>query len=500
MLFLPTNLGRPIIFGFVSIYIFVSFFREIKAVLFAGVVSILAYFYLFLNYPKEGVLVPFLDIIFLVSSICLIGLITTNLQKYYINLLKAQDEVESARRDLETKVKIRTKELQELTKNLEKRVKERTKKLEDSKKTLVNLLGVLKKEKKKVEKEKDKTLAIISNFVDGLLIFDDKNVLTIANKKAEEFLNMEKESFINKNSSELSNIPAFKPLVDILGLDIKEVFRKEFRVEENLILEISVAPIDKEGTGKFVLFHDITREKTLQRLKTDFISIAAHQLRTPLTAIEWAVKMILDGDAGELNPEQRKLLLTGYKSNRRMAELVNDLLNVSRIEEGRFGFDFKKNDFCEIINAALGNVEGLAVKNNQELLITKPDNLPKVYVDKEKMVMVMQNILDNALKYTPKDGKVEVVIRTDEQNLYVSIKDTGVGIPEKDKLKLFTRFFRASNVIKIETEGSGLGLFIVKNIINRHGGSIDIKSDEGVGTEINFSVPINKPEPKTVKK
>ena len=200
--------------------------------------------------------------------------------------------------------------------------------------------------------------------------------------------------------------------------------------------------------------------------------------------------MILDGDAGELTNEQRELLNKGYLSNERIIKIVNDLLNVSRIEEGKFGFNFEKADFQEVLSAAVSNVESLVAKNHQELMIKKPPKLPKIFLDQEKMIMVMQNLLSNAIKYTPEHGKIQVTIEVDKQNLHVKIKDQGVGIPKVDQPKIFTKFFRAANAVKLETEGTGLGLFMVKNIINKHNGQISLKSEEGKGTEVSFSIPL----------
>lgn len=234
------------------------------------------------------------------------------------------------------------------------------------------------------------------------------------------------------------------------------------------------------------------RGEAISKMKSEFISIVAHQLRTPLSAIKWVIKMVLDGDAGELTNEQRELLNKGYLSNERIIRLVNDLLNVSRIEEGKFGFNFEPADFQEVLNVAISNVDSLVTKNHQELMIKKPSQLPKIFLDKERMIMVMQNLLSNAIKYTPEHGKIEIVIEVDKQFLHVKIKDQGVGIPAADQSKIFSKFFRAANVVKLETEGTGLGLFMVKNIIEKHNGQISLKSEEGKGTEVSFFIPINK--------
>ena len=226
--------------------------------------------------------------------------------------------------------------------------------------------------------------------------------------------------------------------------------------------------------------------------KSEFISIATHQLRMPLVAIKWAIKMILDGDAGKLTAEQRELLNKCYLSNEKIISLVDNILNVSRIKDGRLKFNFAKTDFQEVIDEAVGATESFLVNKHQELIIQKPEKLPKVYLDKGKMIMVMQDLLDNAIKYSPEHGKIKIIIQVNKLFLYVKINNQGAGIPKKDQPKIFSKFFRATNAVKAKINGSGLGLFIVKNVIKKHNGKISLKSEEGKGVEINFSIPINK--------
>jgi len=365
---------------------------------------------------------------------------------------------------------------------------------EESRKALMNILEDVEAERRKAEGERDKTLAIITNFTDGLLVFDEENNLSLINPQAELFFDIRAKDIIGRSVSDLSDFSGFKPLAVLLGEEIKRVFRKELQLKKDLILEVSTVLIlkEREKLGTLVILHDISREKKIEEMKTEFVSIAAHQLRTPLSAIKWIIKMVLDGDVGELTAEQRELLDKGYLSNERIIKLVNDLLNVSRIEEGKFGFNFAKADFQEVIVTAISGVEDLAVKNHQELTIHQPKNLPQIYMDKERMIMVMQNLLANAIKYTPEYGKIEITVQVGKQYLHVKIKDQGVGIPKEDQPKIFSKFFRAANVVKLETDGTGLGLFLVKNIIAKHNGKISLTSEEGKGTEVAFSIPISK--------
>jgi signal transduction histidine kinase len=230
----------------------------------------------------------------------------------------------------------------------------------------------------------------------------------------------------------------------------------------------------------------------LDKMKSEFISIAAHQLRTPLSAIKWVIKMVLDGDSGPLNEEQKKLLFRGYVSNERIIELVNDMLNVSRIEEGRFGYTFGESNFQEVLDIVLDSLANTIKEKKIKFVLDRPKILPQIYMDKSKMILVFQNILENAAKYTPEYGTIRVGVEAGKELLRVKVADNGVGIPEADQQKIFSKFFRAGNVMRMQTDGSGLGLFIVKNIVNRHGGDITFSSHEGRGTEFVFTLPLNK--------
>lgn len=363
----------------------------------------------------------------------------------------------------------------------------------------------LKEEKKKAEVEKDKTLALITSFFAPIIFLNNNNKLVLFNPLAGEILGVGEADLGTKvsNSDNFSlnnftNIIHNQFLLERINDESDDSKFEEAIVKyknEDRIFKVITSKVTGKGgdyLGTMKIFYDTTREKAIDRMKSEFISIAAHQLRTPLSAIKWIIKMILDGDVGELTVEQRELLNKGYLSNERIIKLVNDLLNVSRIEEGKFGFNFEKADFQEVLSAAISNIESLVAKNHQELMIKKPSKLPKIFLDKERMIMVIQNLLSNAIKYTPEYGKISMIVEVDKQYLHVKINDQGVGVPAKDQPKLFSKFFRAANVVKLETEGTGLGLFMVKNIIEKHNGRVSLKSEEGKGTEVAFYIPLNK--------
>lgn len=258
-------------------------------------------------------------------------------------------------------------------------------------------------------------------------------------------------------------------------------------------LSQTVEHTSNDEIGQFgEVFDSMVRSlRELDKLKSDFISVAAHQLRTPLSGVKWVLKLLLDGDLGAINEDQKGMLKRGYDTNEKMIQLVNDLLNVSRIENGKFGLNFEKNNFAKLLSTLMENVVLPSKERNIEVrLENRAGEIPEFFFDPEKLLIALQNIVDNAMKYTFPGGKVTIIVSRQGDYVEVKVSDTGVGIPKADTAKLFSKFFRASNVIHLQTDGSGLGLFIVKNIIVGHGGQIWVDSVEGKGTTFTIVVPL----------
>jgi PAS domain S-box-containing protein len=409
------------------------------------------------------------------------------------DIKKAEAEIKRRIEELE---KLREKEIilrireRAKTKDIERKVKE----LEEMRKALMNILEDVEEERKKAEEEKNKTLAIINNLADGLLVFDKEGKVSLINPQAEKFFGVKEKEIVGKSILELNQFDNFQPIVEMVGSEIKEMFRKEVFIKENLVLEVTTLPMVREGEkfGTLMILHDVTREKEIERMKSEFVSISAHQLRTPLSAIKWTLRMFLDGDLGEITKEQREFLERIYKSNERMISLINDLLNVTRIEEGRYVYKPTPVDVAQICQSTIELYKEEIERKNLELIFKKPQELPKVMADVEKISLAIQNLLENAIRYTLPGGKVEIVLEKKENEIQFLIKDTGIGIPKDQQSRVFTKFFRAPNAMKIDTQGSGLGLFITKNIIEAHGGKIWFESEEGKGTIFYFTLPITE--------
>ncbi len=360
----------------------------------------------------------------------------------------------------------------------------------------------------RLEREKKQTETIVSNLPNGVIQYDNEFRIKLINPRAEQILGVSKKDVLGKKitSDTLVEDPKYESLVKVLYPALADNVKKiptpdnktkimEMRITKptETDLQITTVPMEdhhKNIIGYLKIIRDTSREKAISRTKSEFISIAAHQLRTPLSAIKWIFRMLLDGDAGKVTKEQEDFLQKGYESNERIIQLVNDMLNVARIEDGRFGYEFYKVDIVELINRVIESYALKAEEKKIELTFSKPkDKINPLKIDPSRIELVLQNLVDNALKYTPEGGKIEVGLELLKDYVQISVKDSGVGIPDGQEKRLFSKFFRGSNVIKMQTEGTGLGLFITKNIVLRHGGKIWVKTKEGKGTTFYFTLP-----------
>ncbi len=231
--------------------------------------------------------------------------------------------------------------------------------------------------------------------------------------------------------------------------------------------------------------------KQLDEAKNEFLSVASHQLRTPLTAIKGYVSMFMEGDFGQLSPVQRENLQIIYDSTQRLTALIADLLDLSRIESGRLEFDFVAVDLCQVVESVVTELKPKAEAKGIYLFF---DNInrscPEIRADAEKIRQVVINLIDNAIKYTPQGGVTARLMKVGER-LRLSVSDTGIGVPESDKAKLFEKFFRTEAATKVTQEGTGLGIYVVKKLVEAHGGKIWFESAGlGKGTAFIVELPI----------
>lgn len=351
--------------------------------------------------------------------------------------------------------------------------------------------------KNKNNKNENNTIIseITDYLVDGLLVFDINNKLSLINPQAEKFFKVKEEKILGKSILELNHFPIFEPLVSFLGGGIKEVFREELQIKEKSILEVTTVPMmaGEEKVSTLVILHDVTREKLANRMRNEFVTLAAHQLRTPSSAIKWSLQTLLEEDLGKLNEEQREIVEKTYQTNNKMIRLVNDLLNVAEIEEGRYLSHIILSNIEEVIQFVADECRQEIERKKLKFDFKKPkEKLEKVMLDVEKMKIAIRNILDNAIRYTLPGGKISISLEKNKKEIEVIIEDTGLGIPSYQQDKVFTKFFRGANIKRVDTEGTGLGLYIAKNIIEAHEGRIEFESEEGKGSIFYFTIPIKE--------
>jgi len=227
------------------------------------------------------------------------------------------------------------------------------------------------------------------------------------------------------------------------------------------------------------------------RMKSEFVSIVSHQLRTPLSALKWSLDLFRTKRLGDINEKQREYLDIINESSTKMIKLVNDLLNVTRIDQGRLVMQIKPFSVEDLIEEIVREMAMFARGNNVEIRFKNNKKLPAVYADPDKIRMVIQNLIDNAIKYSKKEGgSVDIRAEKNEKMIKVSIKDNGVGIPEFLQKEVFGKFFRGDTLVRQKVEGTGLGLFIAKGFVRLSGGQIDFDSKEGKGSNFWFTIPI----------
>lgn len=231
--------------------------------------------------------------------------------------------------------------------------------------------------------------------------------------------------------------------------------------------------------------------RKLDESKDEFVSMASHQLRTPLTSIKGYISMVLDGDVGKISPQQRKLLGEAYTSSERMVRLISDFLNVSRIQTGKFMIDARPTDLKTVVAEEVESMQHLATSHGMKLQYIHPDIVPTVYIDEDKTRQVVMNFIDNAIYYSPENTTITVKLKVDSKSVLLEVHDKGIGVPKDKQDKLFTKFFRADNARKQRPDGTGVGLYLAKKVIEEQGGEIVFHSHVGLGSVFGFKLPIN---------
>lgn len=240
----------------------------------------------------------------------------------------------------------------------------------------------------------------------------------------------------------------------------------------------------------FTIVRNFERLAEVSRMKTEFISVVSHQLRSPLSNLKWAIELLMSGRLGKIEEKQTEYFKILKENSARMAELVSDLLVVSRIETATLALKKKEISLEELTKELISEFNLFARASNVEIKFQPQKNLPQVWLDPSQIKLVIENFLDNAIRYVKEKGKVEICLKKTDKAVLFEIKDNGVGIPKEDRKYIFQKFFRSENVLRYQTQGSGLGLYIAKAIVEKSGGKIGFESGESKGSTFWFTLPI----------
>ncbi len=332
------------------------------------------------------------------------------------------------------------------------------------------------------ELERRKLEAILGSIQDGVIVVDAEGRVVLVNRVAREMFQLD--------SREVVRQPVEKVFKQEYLLELfrngRETFpyRMELELDDKRVVNAQVNQVP--GIGLTLTLHDVTTFKELDRIKSEFVSAVSHDLRSPLTAILGYVELL--DRVGPLNEKQRAFVQRVQASVSSITELINDLLDLGRIEAG---LDERKIllSLAEVIQYSVENFQSQAREKKQALIVDLPADLPSIYGDSVRLRQVIDNLLGNAIRYTPEGGKITVRARAEKDQVILQVSDNGVGIPAGDLPHIFEKFYRASNVVE-QISGSGLGLAIVKSIVENHGGRIWVDSVEGEGTTFTIVLPI----------
>lgn len=364
---------------------------------------------------------------------------------------------------------------------------------------------------RQLQEDKARLSAIVSNIGDGVIAIDDKGIITLANPHAVHLIGMEEGLLIGKNYLHTIVMEDEKGnRVEIQDVPIHNAMLKGERFYDNSLtlvrndgtrfpVAVTASPVKIYGMviGGVIVLRDITREREIDRMKTEFISLASHQLRTPLAAIKWYSGMLREGIGGSVSDQTRELVTKIFDSNERMIELVNALLNISRIESGRIIIDPVSTDLGSLVRTVVEELNPEIQKHHHTVNLEISEDIPSISLDPKLIRNVYMNLLSNAIKYTPDGGTITISVSLDGDEVVSMIQDNGYGIAADEQKKVFTKFFRSTNIIQKVTEGTGLGLYLTKAIIDSSQGKIWFNSTEGQGTTFWFSLPLAGVQPKS---
>jgi two-component system phosphate regulon sensor histidine kinase PhoR len=334
--------------------------------------------------------------------------------------------------------------------------------------------------------------AILSGMIEGVIAIDQERRVILINSAAEEMLNIPTGKALGRFHWEVIRHSRLNPLFqEVLETGNPKMEEIILHYGGERILRVQAAAIPDQGGNPWAMvavFHDITQIRDLERVRKEFVANVSHELRTPLTSIKGFVETLRNGALSDPEKSLRFLEII-EKHTERLNRLITDLLNLSQIESGKIGMNLKSIYLGDVVSRVISNFKEIAEQKRQNIKINIPPDLPHVMADEGRIETVMENLLDNAVKYTPDHGEITISVFDKDDDIQIEIADTGMGIPPKDLSRIFERFYRVDKARTRELGGTGMGLSIVKHIIEAHGGNVRAESEAGKGSRFIFNLP-----------
>jgi PAS domain S-box-containing protein len=352
------------------------------------------------------------------------------------------------------------------------------------------------------ERAQSETNAILDAAGDAIIMISPDRTIKKANRRFGELFEIDPTSLAGYPIGQFRNrvVQTFSPEVSDMLRDglgdgerrFSEIVTQRWPVEREL--DLSSTPVhggDGSSLGRLFTFRDVTREREVDRMKTDFVSLVSHELRTPLTSIKGYVDLLLDGEVGELEAEQQEFLGIVRNNAERLVGLINDLLDISRIEAGKVDLNRTMIDLSAVAERVATSFRPQIEAKQQRLTLDFARDLPPISADADRITQVLTNLLSNAYKYTPSGGELHIAVSATNGQARIDVRDSGIGLTPEEHAQLFTKFFRARNRTTQEVGGTGLGLAITQSLVESHGGTISVKSAPGEGSTFTVCLPMS---------
>lgn len=385
-------------------------------------------------------------------------------------------------------------------KELEKRIDQNTHELSKKYETIIqeekHNEEVTWKKYKKVLSDKKNTDAVIRSIAEGLVIVDAQGRVVMMNPAAEKLLGVSKKEKVGK--SILENLKE-EQLVSLVNeshdKDAKEIELVSQKDDTKMTLRASSAVIENENgqsIGMVSVLSDITKQKELDQLKANFVSNITHELRTPLVAIDKSIALILAKNAGEISSAQEEFLSIAQRNIKRLSIMINDLLDLSKLEAGKMKINALPTSIAFVIEESVGALINWSKTKSISIEKKIENGLPQINIDGDRIIQVLTNLIGNAIKFTPVNGNItiEALSSAEGKEIMITVQDDGVGISKEDLPNIFSKFYQAGERVASDINGTGIGLTIVKEIVELHGGRIWVESEKGVGARFIFTLPL----------